>query len=146
MCKDELLLNHSFRLTIAWTMLAAMMVSRESFRRKKSGHSHQKKRAMLLIKRTVWNIGNIKKKGSWEQSAVASCGSAAITQEPKLLLYEWHHLFYFRKWENDVERGIKYEHYTIWHQIFCLFQNSNLICNCFDDMFWVLFRWQFFLF
>ena len=34
------------------------MVPRESFRRKKSGQSHQKKRAMLLIKRTVWNVGN----------------------------------------------------------------------------------------
>ena len=50
-------------------MLAAMMVPRESFRRKKSGYSHQK-RAILLIKRSVWNVGNNKKKGSWEQATV----------------------------------------------------------------------------
>ena len=50
-------------------MLAAMMVPRESFRRKKIGHSHQK-RAMLLIERIVWNVGNNKKKGSWEQATV----------------------------------------------------------------------------
>ena len=41
----------------------------ESFRRKKSGRSHQK-RAMLLIERIVWNVGNNKKKGSWEQGTV----------------------------------------------------------------------------
>ena len=51
-------------------MLAAMMVPRESFRRKNSGHSHQK-RAMLLIERTAWNVGNNKQKGNWEQAAVA---------------------------------------------------------------------------
>ena len=46
-----------------------MMVARESFRSKKSGQSNQK-RAMLLIKRTVWNVGNHTKKGSWEQATV----------------------------------------------------------------------------
>ena len=51
-------------------MLAAMMVSREGFKRKKSGYSHQK-RAILLIKRSVWNVGNNKKRDSWEQAAVA---------------------------------------------------------------------------
>ena len=29
-----------------------------------------KKRAMLLIERIVWNVGNNKKKGSWEQATV----------------------------------------------------------------------------
>ena len=40
-CEDELLLNHSFKSTTDWPMLAAIMVPRESFRRKKSGYSHQ---------------------------------------------------------------------------------------------------------
>ena len=69
LCKDELSLKHSFRLTIACPMLAAMMVPRASFSRKKSGQSHQK-RAMLLIQRTVWNVGNNRKKCSWEHDTV----------------------------------------------------------------------------
>ena len=51
-------------------LMAAMMVPRESFRRKKVAIV-SKKRAMMLMKRTVWNVGNNKKKGSWEQAAVA---------------------------------------------------------------------------
>ena len=50
-------------------MLAAMMVPRESFRRKKVAIV-TKKRAMLLMKRLVWNVGNNKKKGSWKQATV----------------------------------------------------------------------------
>ena len=51
-------------------MLAAMMVPPWSFHiRIKSDYSYQK-RAMLLIKRLVWNVGNIKKKDSWEQAFV----------------------------------------------------------------------------
>ena len=50
-------------------MLAAMVVPRESFRRKKSSHRHQKK--AMMLKKTVWNVGNNEKKGSWEQAAVA---------------------------------------------------------------------------
>ena len=41
------------------------------------------KRAMLLIKRSVWNLGNDKKKGSWEQATVGlmlfRCDYAGIT-------------------------------------------------------------------
>ena len=51
-------------------MLAAIMVPRESFRHKKVAIV-TKKRAMMLIKRTVWNVGNNnKRKGSWEQATV----------------------------------------------------------------------------
>ena len=50
-------------------MLAAMMGLRENFRRKKSGYS-RKKKEMLLMKRSVWNVGYNKKKGSWKQATV----------------------------------------------------------------------------
>ena len=50
-------------------MLAAMMVPRESFRLKKVALVN-KKRAMLLIERIVWNVANNKKKGSYEQATV----------------------------------------------------------------------------
>ena len=50
-------------------MLPALLVPCKSFRRKKVAIV-TKKRAMLLIKRSVWNVGNNKKKNSWEQATV----------------------------------------------------------------------------
>ena len=51
-------------------MLAAMMVPREKFQTQKKVAIVNKKRAMLLMKRSVWNAGNNKKKGSWKQATV----------------------------------------------------------------------------
>ena len=68
LCKDELLLNHSFRLTIAWPMLAAMMVPRESLRRKVSAIVTKKEHSCSLNEQSgMWGI---KKKDSWEQATV----------------------------------------------------------------------------
>ena len=83
LCEDELLLNHSLRLAIAWPMLAAMMVPRESFRRKKKWLWSTKKEQCCSQKEQS-EMSN-KKKGSWEQAEVAWCCSAAVTQEPKSL-------------------------------------------------------------
>ena len=47
-----------------------MMVPRESFRRKKSGYRHQKK-SNDAHKKNSLKCGENKKKGSWEQAAVA---------------------------------------------------------------------------
>ena len=70
--EDEILLNHSFKLTISWAMLAAIMVPRESLRRKKSGHIH-KKRAFMLNKWTVWDVGNKLKRTAENRLLLIHC-------------------------------------------------------------------------
>ena len=91
-------------------MLSAMMVPRESFRRKKSGLSHQK-RAMLLVERIVWNAGNNKKKGSWEQATVGLmlfrcdyAGTKSIIINIYLFIYPYILDFFGRLWLTNQRR------------------------------------------
>ena len=50
-------------------MLAEMMVPRDSFRRKKIAIITKKEQLLLMI-RSVWNVRNNQKKGSWKQATL----------------------------------------------------------------------------
>ena len=96
LCEDELLLNHSLRFTIAWPVLGAIMVPRESFRRKKWLESP--KRAMLLIKISIWNVGNNKKKG---QLRTGHCRPNALPHSGTTIIffYCWPY-WIIKNWTN----------------------------------------------
>ena len=75
-------------------MLAAIMVPRERFRHKKVAIV-TKKRAMLLIKRSVWNVENNKKKGSWEQATVGLMLFRCDYAETEIIIIYYCYYYYY---------------------------------------------------